>query len=231
MVLRGSDGVVYPEGMMKRRLWWLVLALVLVLGLLGYMWWRLDRVSVVNEDELTGEEILRDVEYNTGDRTKPVVKLITGDEALTYDDEGNVQKPKGVIVDYNLRGILVEDMVMWEDGLLRGSFYIKDDPVKREMLLVAGSTEGKIYFGDVTYEADKYSGTWSLVDSKVAEKVLTEGSEIYIVLEYDASEETGYYRDQAEVLDGLWEDIRSGKDEYEVSEGFAVGSGKVGLVN
>ena len=235
--VEGEGIILYSFSMSRKRLLVLmVILLMVILAMGGYLWFFRSEVfkgqKTDTVEEINIEKIVEEAKKESYNPSKSITKMV----AVDKKEEGGVEigsdvgEYESVKSRYFIRGILLDDMEV-VNGFLYGSFYIKGDELKREIILTAGTGEGKIYFGYVEDKEDgNYESSWKMVDSEFASILLMQGEEIYIEVLYDALGEPEEYNQQTRVLEAISEDIELGKNEYVLPISFGIYTLKLGVV-
>ena len=184
---------------------------VILLGSAYFFYSRLEKIQETTDVLLEGPEG-KTIPVN---ENSPVRKSTLSDiSGAVYELEGNyVEKPE------------------YTNGFVRGKFIIKNDPLKREIDLIAGDINGKVFYG--IYENIAQRGTtWSMVSTDVIAELITPDDNIrlMIVLQPLPEDSSGYVEKQIRLLDTLALEFNNKVFEVAIPEDMTIMINRIGVV-
>jgi len=180
--------------------WLIVSLLALSTFLIGLSVYFYSKIKSIEESKLDLTKTPLDETLLIADQSNPIKKTVL------QDDQG---------FRYELEGTLVESLVVFESGALKGTMKVRGDPLNREIVFYLAGGEDKVFFGE--YEKSFASdGSWRLLPTAEVAAKVKEGEAIKIATEFQLSQKAGGGVDGGEVLDTLLQEF-SGKREPSLS--------------
>lgn len=160
-------------------------------------------------------------------RETPTERLLPVDE--TAPIEKGYFRDRDAIV-YELEGTFTEQLQV-DGGFLRSRFVLKDDPLGRDIQVLMGTPDGKVYTG---YYQDSFdsASTWQFRDSNLIASTVQPGNPVRItVMLSTATSKAQGYKEQAEsVLDTIIREYSSNDFNLDLPEGFMLSISRLGII-